>query len=362
MSKRIAIIGAGIAGLTTAYRFARGGWDVSIFEKGDDSLRHGCSFQAGGMLAPYCELISAEKIICDLGVESLAIWQKEYAPNLADPFFIEKKGSLVVAHVNDMRDLDFFEDKIKNMGLENTVEIINSDKMQELEPQLAGRFSKGLFFKNEGQVNTRFTLWSLRNTLLKMGAKIHYCCEANNIEPRCFTVDGESFSFDWVADCRGLNAREDIKNLRGVRGEIIVLQSEDREQPQIFSRPIRMLHPRYPLYIIPRSCNRYIIGATNIENESLAKITVKSSLELLSAAYALSPSFAEFTVTETATHLRPAFDDNLPRILCEEEGLLRINGLYRHGFLLSPKIADLAFDLVESNKKPVEFESVFSFI
>ncbi|MHA1539194.1 MAG: glycine oxidase ThiO [Alphaproteobacteria bacterium] len=358
MSKNIAIIGAGIAGLTTAYRFARAGWSVSIFEKGDDSLRHGCSFQAGGMIAPYCELISAEQIICDLGLESLALWEKEYAPALPDPFFIDQKGSLVVAHKHDLRDLDFFEEKIKSMNLGDAVEVLDHTGMRHVEPKLAERFSKGLFFKKEAQVNPRFTLWSLRNALLKMGAKIHYACEVENIEPRQFSIDGENFTFDWVADCRGLGAREDLKTLRGVRGEIIVLQTQDRTTPKLFERPIRMLHPRYPLYIIPRGCSRYIVGATSIENESLNQITVKSSLELLSAAYALHPRFAEFTVTENAVQLRPAFDDNLPKIQ-HQEGLIRINGLYRHGFLLSPKMADLAFNLIENEEKPAEFKTVF---
>jgi glycine oxidase len=41
------------------------------------------------------------------------------------------------------------------------------------------------------------------------------------------------------------------------------------------------------------------------------------------------------------TNLRPAFADHRPRI-DREPGLLRINGLFRHGWLLAPALAEKA--------------------
>jgi glycine oxidase len=70
-------------------------------------------------------------------------------------------------------------------------------------------------------------------------------------------------------------------------------------------------------------------------------ITVRSCLELLSALYSLHPGFAESEVLETSVNCRPAYPDNLPRIRFSP-GDMRINGLYRHGFLLGPRITDIA--------------------
>jgi len=124
------------------------------------------------------------------------------------------------------------------------------------------------------------------------------------------------------------------------------------------------MHPRYKLYVVPRGnshkeidpksfgeCGfsqeegyrRYIIGATEIESEDLSSISVRSSLELLSALYALHPNFGEARVVNSRTNCRPAFKDNLPRIE-NTRGLTRINGLYRHGYLLAPAIVERALN------------------
>jgi len=144
-----------------------------------------------------------------------------------------------------------------------------------------------------------------------------------------------------VIDCRGLFARDRQSELRGVKGEMAIVETGEIE----FSRPIRLIHPRWPLYIIPRANHRFMIGATAIETEDRG-VSVRSALELLSAAYAVHPAFAEARIVEFGAGLRPAFPDNLPRIAIEQERIT-VNGLYRHGFLLSPALAELTLGYVE---------------
>jgi glycine oxidase len=72
---------------------------------------------------------------------------------------------------------------------------------------------------------------------------------------------------------------------------------------------------------------------------------VRSALELLTAAYALHPAFAEARIVEFGAGLRPAFPDNLPRIQVSGEKIA-VNGLYRHGFLLAPALAELTLNYV----------------
>lgn len=144
-----------------------------------------------------------------------------------------------------------------------------------------------------------------------------------------------------VIDCRGLFARDRQSELRGVKGEMVIVETGEIE----FSRPIRLIHPRWPLYIIPRANHQFMIGATSIEAEDRG-VSVRSALELLSAAYAVHPAFAEARLVEFGSGLRPAFPDNLPRIAIEQERIT-VNGLYRHGFLLAPALAELTLGYVE---------------
>jgi glycine oxidase len=75
-------------------------------------------------------------------------------------------------------------------------------------------------------------------------------------------------------------------------------------------------------------------------------------MELLSTAYALHPAFGEAEVLEIGADARPAFPDNLPRITRKGE-TVHVNGLFRHGFLLSPAVARMTAGLVmRENEKP----------
>jgi glycine oxidase len=89
-----------------------------------------------------------------------------------------------------------------------------------------------------------------------------------------------------------------------------------------------------------------MVGATMIESEERGGASVRSTVELLNAAYALHPAFGEAEILEIGADLRPAFPDNLPAVRRGPHGLL-VNGLFRHGFLLAPAMARQAADLVE---------------
>jgi glycine oxidase len=87
-----------------------------------------------------------------------------------------------------------------------------------------------------------------------------------------------------------------------------------------------------------------MLGATSIESEDTG-VSVRSALELLGAAYTVHPAFGEARIVEFGSGLRPAFPDNLPRISVEQERII-VNGLYRHGFLLAPALAELTLGYV----------------
>jgi glycine oxidase len=313
----VSVIGAGIAGAWQALLFAQAGRQVTLHERSDPAMLQSTSHWAGGMLAPYCEAEAAEPIIVRLGLRSLDLW-REHLPQT--PF----NGSLVVAHPRDRADFDRFAKMTSGHRR------LDAEALRELEPSLEGRFRDGLFYPDEGHVEPRVVLPQLHARLAQAGGAIRFNSDVNPAD-----CDGI------VIDCRGLAARDTEPQLRGVKGEMIIVETSEIE----FTRPVRLIHPRWPLYIIPRAGHQFMIGATSIEAEDRG-VSVRSALELLSAAYAVHPAFAEARIVEFGSGLRPAFPDNLPRIAIDGEKIA-VNGLYRHGFLLAPALAELTLGYVE---------------
>ena len=310
------IIGAGIAGAWQALLFAQAGHAVTLHERSDATMTDATSHWAGGMLAPWCEAETSEPVISRLGIRSLALWREHFPQT---PF----NGSLVVAHPRDRADFERFA------RLTTGHRRLDAQGVSDLEPSLEGRFRDALFYPDEGHVEPRRVLPQLHAAIAKAGGSIQF-----NSEATADDLDG------LVIDCRGLAARDRAPSLRGVKGEMIVIETAEVE----LSRPVRLIHPRWPLYVIPRGDTRFMLGATSIEAEDRG-VSVRSALELLGAAYAVHPAFAEARIAEFGSGLRPAFPDNLPKIAIDKDQI-SVNGLYRHGFLLAPALAELTLSFV----------------
>lgn len=150
-----------------------------------------------------------------------------------------------------------------------------------------------------------------------------------------------------MIDCRELSAIDTLVDLRGVKGEMITLKTADIE----FLRPVRLLHPRFPLYIVPRGDGIFMLGAAQIESNERHRASVRSVMELLNAAYAQNPAFAEVGIVEIGVDARPAFPDNLPRIY-KKDGRIFVNGLFCHGYLLAPVLARMTAEFLLEGKTP----------
>ena len=312
----VSIIGAGIAGAWQALLFAQAGYTVTLYERSDAGMTLSTSHWAGGMLAPWCEAETSEPVIGRLGLRSLDLW-REHFPNT--PF----NGSLVVAHARDRADFERFA-KLTTGHVR-----LDAQGVRNLEPSLEGRFRDGLFYAGEGHVDPRRVLPELHQRIAAAGGTVKFSSDAEADDLEDQSPEGI------VIDCRGLSARDQQPELRGVKGEMILVETAEIE----LSRPLRLMHPRWPLYVIPRGDGKFMLGATSIEAEDTG-VSVRSALELLGAAYAVHPAFAEARILEFGSGLRPAYPDNLPRITVEKNRIA-VNGLYRHGFLLAPALAEL---------------------
>jgi glycine oxidase len=263
------------------------------------------------MLAPWCEYENAEEPVLIHGQTALDWWAARTE--------VTRRGTLVVAAPRDRTDLDRFARRTHGHRP------VAAPEIATLEPELGSRFPAGLMFADEAHLDPRRALADLSDALARAGVPIR----------RDPAPAGAR-----IVNCTGLAARSTLPDLRGVKGEMLVLRAPDIH----LTRPVRLLHPRIPLYIVPRGDGVYMLGATMIEAEDRGRISARAMLELLSAAYALTPAFAEAEILEIGTDLRPAFPDNLPRVTRAGRRVV-VNGLFRHGFLLGPAMARQAADM-----------------
>ncbi|MCB1468291.1 MAG: glycine oxidase ThiO [Rhizobiaceae bacterium] len=320
----VLIRGAGVAGLTTALELSRRNVSVTVVDI-RPSLEGSASWFAGGMLAPWCERESADQAVFDLGRSAADLWEA------ALPGHVVRNGTLVVAPPRDSGELARFASRAGGGAT-----WLDEDGIARLEPALSGRFCKALFFPGEAHLDPRAALSSLQQMLADRGVSFFFAAS------RDLPADG----FDRAVDCTGAASVGKIGDLRGVRGEMLYLETSDIA----LSRPVRLLHPRHPIYIVPRAHGRFMVGATMIESADRGPVSARSLMELLNAAYALHPAFAEARVVETGTGIRPAWPDNFPRVTADSTAI-RVNGLYRHGFLLAPAMAEKVAAMMENEVK-----------
>lgn len=295
------VLGAGVAGLCVATALSERGLPVELVAGPGIPASH----WAGGMLAPMCEGESAPPEVVQMGKHAVDWWSARFEG-------VQWRGTLVVASPRDQAELQRFARAVRG---HHTVD------PADYEADLKGRFSRALYFPEEAHMDPRAAMTCLRQRLAGRGVAM------------VKTPTGQ------IIDCRGLSARDQLLDLRAVRGEMLVVHAADVH----LTRTIRLLHPRFPCYVVPRGNGVYMIGATMVESDDDGPITARALMEMLSAVYTIHPAFAEAKLLETGTGLRPSFPDNIPCIR-EIGGRIHVNGMYRHGYLAAPHLAEKLAD------------------
>lgn len=327
---RAGIVGAGVMGQLLACKLLQAGWQVEIF---DPAPEKSCSRAAAGLLTPVAELAQSEEIIFQMGMEALSTHWPALLQQLPEPVDFQQQGSLLIAHPQDQVELTQCIRKIA-AKVENTTHYRKVDQAEitALEPALE-KFQQGYYFPDEGCLDNQ-TLLSVLARYLADKITWHTAQYVDQLGPSKICLGEKTYLFDLVLDCRGLGAKSSFPDIRGVRGELVWLHAPAVQ----ITRPLRILHPRYRLYISPRANHTYLVGATEIESEAHDAISVRSMLELLTAVFYVHPGFAEARIIKTVTHCRPTLPHHLPCIKYAP-GFVAVNGLYRHGFLVAPSLA-----------------------
>jgi glycine oxidase len=358
--KRYLIVGSGLIGRLLAWRLCRAGHHVDILSSDDLQGTGSAGYIAAAMVAPATEAITSEIMVQTIGNKSLQLWP-QWLAELPEPVFYQNNGTLVVAHAGDQAEMARFTRRAEHVLSTDDYMVLDKANLAECEPQLAEQFDQAMLFEQEAYLDNRHLYRLLAQVLATEYCRWQQCDEIESltresIDSNCRHYFGYgSAIYDAVIDCRGNGARQDIDDLRSVRGEVIRVHA-----PEVhFKHAIRLMHPRYPLYLAPRPNNEYVLGATVIESDDMSPVSIRSGLELMSALYSVHKSFSEARILEMSAHCRPALLNNMPRISRTEWGF-RINGFYRHGYLFSPAIVSDMLAILEGEMTQVCFGEYYN--
>ena len=368
----IGIAGAGLLGRLLAWTLAHQGHRVSVFDPapGPAPLFDGqgaAGFTAAGMLSPLAELETAEPDIAARGWVSIACWAG-ITSALAErghavPF--DRLGSLMVAHGADLgaahrvlARLGHQPPRSSGSGADSgttpvrqapTPCALDSPRLRELEPSLHGTSGPlhAWLLPGEAHIDTVRALQALHDDAPEVAW--HWGQAVHHIQAHTVTLAaGHSHRVDLAIDVRGIGARPELP-VRGVRGETVWLHAPGLG----LQRPVRLLHPRHRVYIVPRADDTVLVGASEIESEDRSPVSLRSAVELMAAAHSVMPALAEARILRMDRNLRPALPDHRPQVHTEP-GLLRINGLYRHGWLLAPALVDEALSRLKLTRPSMQ--------
>jgi glycine oxidase len=349
---KIGIAGAGLLGRLLAWQLISLGHRVAVFDpasgpapmfgrEADGGAQHAAAFTAAGMLCPLAELDNAQPATAVLGWRSIALW-RAFVAQLPNAAFFSERGSLLLAHRQDRAAADRVLARIAHgmqspvwqaAGIAGKPSALNMVQLAALEPCIQGAAHAWLL-PGEAQIDAVATMAALHADAKNV--QWHWHEPVLSITPGCLHTSTGAQRFDWVFDVRGTGAAPDMP-VRGVRGEVVWLHAPGLN----LQRPVRLLHPRHKVYIVPRPGDVVMVGASEIESEDRSPMSLRSAVELMAAAHSVVPALAEARIIRMDTNLRPALPDNAPRIDVVQ-GLVRINGLFRHGWLLAPALVKRA--------------------
>jgi glycine oxidase len=337
---KIGIAGAGLLGRLLAFQLARAGHAVTVFDPAaNPDARIAAGWTAAGMLSPMAELETANLAVFEQGVRSLDLWASIVADLKASapehPVMLRMLGSLLLAHKGDegstKRMIDLLAHKTPADYAEHAPQALSRMALRSTESAIHTSGSAWLL-PIEGQIDTVQAMTAMTVAATVLGVTWRWNESVTSLQQGVIKTTAQDFKFDWVFDVRGTGARPDLA-VRGVRGEIFWLHAPSVE----LQRPIRLLHPRHRVYLVPRDGHRIVVGASEIESEDRSPISLRSTVELLAAAHSVIPELAEARIIHSETNLRPALPDNLP-LMEISNGITQINGLFRHGWLIAPAL------------------------
>ncbi len=362
---QIGVVGGGVAGLSAAFRLAKHGHEVTVF---DPEPAMGASYAAAGMLAPASEASFSEIPLLRLMQHSNELWP-EFAAELEEisrvPVGLRMEGTLVIGYEpNDARDLERLAEFQNELGIEVTR--LTRHQLRELEPELGGPFPFAAMIDSDNQLDNRALMKSLLKAVELLGVRLvrnavksvhslgpniyeFYLDDDTAVRPEIILLAAGSH----LGDIGGLPALIS-GSIRPVKGQILRVQAPS---PTLLRHVVRSKTYGKTLYMVPRVSGEIVIGATQEEVGFNTTAKVRPIAEMLTNATLLLPGLGEADFTEQMVRFRPGSFDNAPILgRYEDSNLFLCLGHFRHGILLSAAISKYVAASIETGRQPPEIE------
>jgi glycine oxidase len=350
----VVVIGAGVIGLSIAWRLAQRGAAVTVFDQG--AAGAGASHAAAGMLAICAEAEPGEEALVALGRASQASWPgfaREVESAAGAPIDLRSEGTLLVAlTADDQARLQHRLAFQQSLGL--PLAWISGAEARRHEPHLAPGIAGAVLSPEDHQVDNRKLVAALRIAAERADVTVREHCAVERIvvaggrATGVALADGTQVAADTVALAAGAWSRR-IEGLpadarppvRPVKGQMLALRMDP-------AAPL-LNHVLWApgAYLAPRHDGRLIVGATVEEKGFDATLTAGGVLALLEATWRALPAVEELPIDEMWVGHRPGSRDDAPILgPGPVEGLVYATGHYRNGILLTPVTADAVARLV----------------
>ncbi len=339
------MVGGGVIGMSVAWRLARAGAAVTLFER--DRVGAGTSRVAAGMLAPITEAGygTGDEAMVRFAKASLARYPAFLAELAADADLavsLDTRGTLLAALDRDDREAlqRMFEHR---RASSLSVEWISGERAREIEPLLSPRVVAAVWIADDHQVDTASLLAALARACVHRGVDMVEGADVESLLTRNGRVEGvraaqQDVRADIVVIAAGawsakFDELRDVAPVRPVKGQIVRLRGEG------FSLAHVVRTPR--VYVLNKADGSVLVGATQEEMGYDVAATAGAVKDLLEHAWEIIPAVYELPFDGVEVGLRPASRDHLP-IIGEAalRGLVTATGHFRSGILLAPATAD----------------------
>ncbi len=342
----VAVVGAGVIGLSTAFRLARAGHRVSLHAP---SAATGPSWVAGGMFGAFTEAWPGEETMLHLGAASLERWlplleDLEGAPAERSRILTGRGTVLAGVDAADAADVESIA-ATTEAHYPGALRHVTRRELRELEPSLAPVLRGAVVCDDEWSVDNRLLLSELGGACRDLGVERSLMPVTDVDELR------EGTGADFVVVAAGAGSAELIDvPVREVKGEVLRVRKRGSSE----SAPARTIRARVhgrPCYLVPRSWG-LAVGATEYEHGHDLEATAGGARTLLDDAALVFPGIDDYAFAEVTAGLRPYSPDNAPMIGEVREGIIAACGHGRNGILLAAVTADAVKGIVEGEPLP----------
>lgn len=336
------VVGGGIIGTTSAFRLARDGWHVTMF---DASPGSGATWAAAGMLAPSAEAAPGERRNYELQRTAVSTWRdvaRELHEVTGETLDVLETGTLLVGYdASDRRLVEQFEYVAQEFGV--VCERVTRESHPTYFEGLTPRIRDGIFLAGDAWLDPDQAMRLLTDAGRMLGVehvrqRVESATSANDhveVTTAEGVREGDVGLMATGASALPIGVAESVDHsVRPVRGMTVRVSGFDRSAQPV----VRAFVRGRSFYVVSRPGGYCVLGASSDEQSELV-VEVGELQRLLRDALDVVPSLEAAAVVETRQGLRPATSDLSPFLEVVDHRWAWASGHYRHGVTLAPLTA-----------------------